>query len=308
MAASSEEDLLQEALYHIQEDDLEDDDQNAEYNTSSNNTTKRDTYAQQAAAATAPSSSSRGGAQGQAETGYDYSSLKGDEQLEQGFEELMKQLRAPDFKSVLEQTTQDAKNANVADGQGGTSFDAAPTGDSEDADESIRQAMEMMQKLAASDTDQSNGEQMSDEAMNDIMKEFEEMGKKDDFQSVVDNMMKQLLSKDIMYEPVVEITKRFPSWLASHKDGLTQEEYEKYGKMYQQFQRLCDTYATEPDNFPKLMEIIQDLQECGQPPPEIIKELAPGLEMGQDGMPNLPNMGSGLPNMGQIPPGQCTIM
>lgn len=46
------------------------------------------------------------------------------------------------------------------------------------------------------------------QAMNEIMKEFEEMGKKDDFQSVVDNMMKQLLSKDIMYEPVVEITKR----------------------------------------------------------------------------------------------------
>ena len=96
--------------------------------------------------------------------------------------------------------------------------------------------------------------------MNEIMKEFEDMGKKDDFQSVVDNMMKQLLSKDIMYEPVVEITKRvsnrrlltlvsshpysfclcicvcdicsfctqFPGWLASHKDGLSQEEYEKY--------------------------------------------------------------------------------
>lgn len=41
------------------------------------------------------------------------------------------------------------------------------------------------------------------------------------------------------------------------------------------------------------------LQECGQPPPEIIKELAPGLEMGQDGMPNLPNMGAGIPNMGR---------
>jgi peroxin-19 len=69
----------------------------------------------------------------------------------------------------------------------------------------------------------------------------------------------------------------------------------------------------------RLMELMQDMQECGQPPSEIIKELAPGLEFGPDGMPVMPNMGPGMmpgmPNLGGPggmptgPDGQpCTIM
>jgi hypothetical protein len=30
-------------------------------------------------------------------------------------------------------------------------------------------------------------------------------------------------------------------------------------------------YETEPDNFPRLMELMQDVQQYGQPPAEIIK-------------------------------------
>lgn len=95
--------------------------------------------------------------------------------------------------------------------------------------------------------------------------------------------------------------------------------------MYQAFQRLRDVYDTQPDNFPRIMEYMQDvrvctgiptspcpaaststsplhttstqLQACGQPPAEIVKELAPGLEFGPDGMPLLPNMGQGIPGM-----------
>ena len=55
--------------------------------------------------------------------------------------------------------------------------------------------------------------------------------------------------------------------------------------MYQFFQKIVAVYDTEPDNFPRLMELMQDMQECGQPPSEIIKDLAPGLEFGPDGMP-----------------------
>ena len=36
--------------------------------------------------------------------------------------------------------------------------------------------------------------------------------------------------------------------------------------------------------------IVSKMQECGQPPAEIIQELAPGLEFDQDGQPIMPNM------------------
>lgn len=64
-----------------------------------------------------------------------------------------------------------------------------------------------------------------------------------------------------------------------------------------------------------------DMQQYGQPPADIIKDLAPGLKFDENGMPIMPNMGSGflpsmpggegLPNLAELSEnmgnGQCTI-
>lgn len=65
--------------------------------------------------------------------------------------------------------------------------------------------------------------------------------------------------------------------------------------MYQYFQKIVAVYESEPNNYTRLMELMQDMQECGQPPAEIVKELAPGLEFGPNGMPLMANMGPGVP-------------
>ncbi len=41
------------------------------------------------------------------------------------------------------------------------------------------------------------------------------------------------------------------------------------------------------------------MQQCGQPPPDIVTELAPGLEFDTQGLPLLPGMGGGE---GDLPP------
>lgn len=41
------------------------------------------------------------------------------------------------------------------------------------------------------------------------------------------------------------------------------------------------------------MELLFDMQQYGQPPAEIIKDLAPGLKFDENGMPVMPNMGAG---------------
>lgn len=69
------------------------------------------------------------------------------------------------------------------------------------------------------------------------------------------------------------------------------------------------------------MELMFDMQKYGQPPADIIKDLAPGLQFDENGMPIMPNMGAGmfpqmpggegLPNLselsGNMKDGQCTI-
>mmetsp|Transcript_11904 Transcript_11904/g.19889 ORF Transcript_11904/g.19889 Transcript_11904/m.19889 type:complete len:309 (+) Transcript_11904:119-1045(+) len=161
------------------------------------------------------------------------------------------------------------------------------------------------------------GEQMMDE----MMSQFESLGEKEDYNEVIDGVMRQLLSKDLMYEPCTQICDRFPEWLAIHKKNMSSAEYENYGKQYQTFQKIIAVYDTEPDNFSRLMELMFDMQKYGQPPADIIKDLAPGLKFDENGMPIMPNMGAGmfpempggegLPNLaemaGKMQDGQCTI-
>ena len=100
----------------------------------------------------------------------------------------------------------------------------------------------------------------------------------------------------------LQVCEKYPEWLAVQAEALTKEDYERYGTQYQYFQRIVAVYETEPDNFPRIMELMQDVQQYGQPPAEIIKELAPGLEFNAEGMPVMPGLGatmtpSDLPGM-----------
>ena len=163
-------------------------------------------------------------------------------------------------------------------------------------------------------------EEAGEQMIEDMMHQFESLGEKEDYQEVVDGVMRQLLSKDLMLEPCKQICEKFPEWLALHKKNLSNAEYENYGKQYQAFQKILAVYETEPDNFPRLMELMFDMQAFGQPPADIITDLAPGLRFDENGMPIMPNMGAGMmpggegnmPNMDNMPQmmaeGKCTIM
>jgi peroxin-19 len=64
---------------------------------------------------------------------------------------------------------------------------------------------------------------------------------------------------------------------------------------------------TRPGDAAQLMGLMQEVQEYGQPPAEIIREIAPGLELDASGLPKL---------NGSFPPlsgdggdsDECTIM
>lgn len=176
-----------------------------------------------------------------------------------------------------------------------------------DVDRTVSKILDEMAKAGASSegTEAAQVEGMGEEMMEDMMKEFEKMGEKGDADDVIDGMMRQLLSKELMYEPMKQVTERFPRWLAESKEHLSDEDYNRYGHQYQYFQRIVRVYDTDPDNFPRLMELMQDIQEYGQPPADIIKELAPGLEFDEEG---LPKMDGGIPNMPFPGNEQCVVM
>lgn len=98
-------------------------------------------------------------------------------------------------------------------------------------------------------------------------------------ESIVETMMQQLLSKDILHEPMKEIAERYPKWLEEHKSTLKQEEYDRYHHQYDLILKLNETYDHDPENFSKIVDLMQKMQECGQPPSDIVQELAPDLDL-----------------------------
>mmetsp|Transcript_6690 Transcript_6690/g.11657 ORF Transcript_6690/g.11657 Transcript_6690/m.11657 type:complete len:192 (+) Transcript_6690:42-617(+) len=169
------------------------------------------------------------------------------------------------------------------------------------SDEDIAKLLQGLTKSAGDleGLDAASAENMGDEIMKEMMAQFEKMGNKEDFESVISNMMSQLLGKDVMYPPMKMVCEKFPEWLADHEDKLEPAEYERYGKQYEVYQRIVAVYETEPDNLSKLSELFEQVQEFGQPPVEIVKELSPGLEIDENGVPKLPALGGGA----GMPPG-----
>ncbi|XP_057467071.1 peroxisome biogenesis protein 19-1-like [Actinidia eriantha] len=117
-----------------------------------------------------------------------------------------------------------------------------------------------------------------DAMMEDWAKQFEELAGSQDMESIVETMMQQLLSKEILHEPMKEIGERYPKWLEEHKSKLSKDDYERYSHQYKLIKDLIEVYETEPGNFNKVVELMQKMQECGQPPNDIILELAPDFD------------------------------
>lgn len=131
-------------------------------------------------------------------------------------------------------------------------------------------------------------------------------GQGDDFMPMMQGLMQTLLSKDILYPSLKEISAKYPAYLAENESKLEASELETYRKQYELMTNICvvfeeeemeDTPEVKNQRFEKLMDLMQQMQELGQPPKDIVGEMAPGLEFDQNGMPKLPGVGS-----------QCSIM
>lgn len=143
---------------------------------------------------------------------------------------------------------------------------------------------------------QPSGDDLAKDAMmEDWVKQFEELAGSQDMESIVETMMQQLLSKEILHEPMKEIGERYPKWLEEHKTTLSKEEYERYSHQYELIQNLNVVYENDSGNFNKIVELMQKMQECGQPPNDIVQELAPDFDLASLGQLS-PEMLESQPN------------
>mmetsp|Transcript_9356 Transcript_9356/g.22524 ORF Transcript_9356/g.22524 Transcript_9356/m.22524 type:complete len:295 (+) Transcript_9356:123-1007(+) len=163
-----------------------------------------------------------------------------------------------------------------------------------DGEERIMDLAATLSSLANKTRDTAGPETVP-ESVNDAMfakvaEQIDSLQENGDMQSLVDSLMEQLLSKEVLYQPMRDIASRYPEWLQANRDALSAEDLDKYERQHRKIQRVCELYETEPTNFEKLVSLMQEVQACGQPPSEIVQELAPGMRFGSDGMPAFPSI------------------
>lgn len=125
---------------------------------------------------------------------------------------------------------------------------------------------------------------------------------------IMQSIMQNLLSKEVLYPSLKEITAKYPEWLDANRPSLSSEDYQRYtqqanimGEICRHFEREDQGAEDKEGMFESIMDLMQKLQDLGQPPKELAGDSPPGFNFDMESL-NLP----GLPGTG--PAEQCSIM
>jgi peroxin-19 len=205
----------------------------------------------------------------------DFPDLASETVIQQRFEQLQSQIMAETSSPLSNDTPQTTKSIQKED----KTVQTNSKDSIHDAIDALVGDMNQRQQQRSSDDDE------EDIDPHDMLQQLlQSMGMPDSNtdntnpDALVESMMQQLLAKDLMYEPMKQVATAFPDWLQEKKSTLSEHEYQQRCQQYQCFQKLVHVYETDPTNTTQLMTLMQDVQEYGQPPNDIVQTIAPGLQ------------------------------
>ncbi|EPQ51527.1 Pex19 protein, partial [Gloeophyllum trabeum ATCC 11539] len=161
---------------------------------------------------------------------------------------------------------------------------------------SIRQAME---KLESSESAmQADANATSDESLEALLKQLNGTlgeGEEGELQGLLESMMSQLMSKEVLYEPLKELHDKFPSYLSENAATLSDADKSRYQQQYKCVTKIVQIFEEpgysdeDAEKGKTIVELMNEMQSHGSPPSEIMGPLPPGFEMGADGLPKVPD-------------------
>lgn len=163
-------------------------------------------------------------------------------------------------------------------------------------EDTIRETMARMESSSAaatSATAQSNTKSEED-LLAEMLRALESEGGADggasdgDLSKMFLGMMEQLTNKDMLYEPMKELSTKYPEWLESKRATLAPAEHERFSRQRVIVDQIVAKFE-EPaysDDDPRCREFVwekmQDMQAEGAPPEDLIANPLPGM-----GLPGL---------------------
>lgn len=99
-----------------------------------------------------------------------------------------------------------------------------------------------------------------------------------DMSKLLADMLEQLSSKEVLYEPIKDLNDKFPAFLAEKKGVIPDDQHAKYTQQYEVTNQILAVFA-EPDYDSENMQkreqvngLLESLQELGNPPTELVGE------------------------------------
>jgi len=191
----------------------------------------------------------------------------------------------------------------------------------QDLKDTIEKTIEMLNRGSVDADLQSGGGEdglFNDAFLEQLASEFEKMGNEmraagegggggaegGEEEGVVDDVVRQLLCKELMYPPIKHMCEQYPAWLERQRGKMDSTTHTRYTEQHQLFIQIVEVYENDEGNFNRLLDLMTQVQEYGQPPKEIVDQLLP------EGMPNEMNPFGALGGFGGGGPGgeQCAVM
>ncbi|KAG8783690.1 Peroxisome chaperone and import receptor [Serendipita sp. 401] len=216
------------------------------------------------------------------------------EKLRKAWEQLLVEDLEGESDKVMEETMKLPSSSKSATSKHKSDKEVDPA--KEEAEDEFQKAVKQaMDKLKASD--ESNKSDLGDGDLADLLSSFSKLNFDGDtdgnVQGVLETLMGQLMSKDILYEPLKELNEKFPEYLENNRGMIATEDQVRYDK---QKSIVSDVVAifevpdysdTNPVTTAEIVRLMSEMQEYGSPPAEIMGALPPGFDVGPDGLPSL---------------------
>ncbi|PPR07535.1 hypothetical protein CVT26_013559 [Gymnopilus dilepis] len=109
-------------------------------------------------------------------------------------------------------------------------------------------------------------------------------GSEEQLAGFLENMMGQLMSKEVLYEPLKELADNFPPYLENPPNPLSSEDKTRYDKQLTCVRKILAVFEKEEYSDDKvecsrqIVDLMSEMQSYGTPPPEIMGPLPPGFD------------------------------
>nr|ODN93977.1 hypothetical protein L203_00145 [Cryptococcus depauperatus CBS 7841] len=102
-----------------------------------------------------------------------------------------------------------------------------------------------------------------------------------DFEGVLEGMMAQLMTKEVLEDPMAELASKYPAYLESPPAGTPAEDLEKHRKQYVFVRQIMETFKkpeySDETHSKEVAKLVSDMQDLGGPPKEIMGDLPEGF-------------------------------